>query len=287
MISHDSITYLVRNIGVDQSKLKFFEEKFISYLPLSHIAAQGVDIFCTMYIGATVYFAQPDALKGSLPKTLLEVKPTYFFGVPRVWEKIQEEAEKKIKRVSGIKLKLLRWAMDSAKTHFNSVFIGEQKSNTKFKILKTLVLNKIHEQMGLDKCRSMFSGAAPIKKETLDFFLSLGIPLCEVYGMSESCGPHSVGTVFSNRVTSVGPVDQYNRSKLHNKDKDDFGELCIMGRHVFMGYLNDEEKTIATLDSDGWLHTGDIAKIEDGFIYITGRLKEIIITGIIKCLKIG
>ena len=97
--------------------------------------------------------------------------------------------------------------------------------------------------------------------------------------MSETTGPHGVGLCWANRVTSVGPIDQFNRSKIVNKGEDDSGELCIYGRHVFMGYLNSREKTEETFDSDGWLHTGDIGKIDsDGYLYITGRLKELIIT---------
>lgn len=84
MISHDSIVYLVQNISDDHTRLKFGQESFISYLPLSHIAAQSIDIYCCIYIGGCTYFAQPDALKGSLATTMQEVRPTFFFGVPRV-----------------------------------------------------------------------------------------------------------------------------------------------------------------------------------------------------------
>ncbi len=123
------------------------------------------------------------------------------------------------------------------------------------------------------------SAAAPITKETLEYFISIGFPIVECYGMSETTGPHSVGLSGSSRVTSVGPINQYNRSKIVNKDEDGSGELCIYGRHVFMGYLNSPQKTEETFDSEDWLHTGDIAKIDsDGFLYITGRLKELIIT---------
>lgn len=159
------------------------------------------------------------------------------------------------------------------------MFKGQDTSSFSTSIAKALVLNKIHKTLGLDKCRKMYSGAAPITKETLDLFISLGLPLCEVYGMSESTGPHSVGVNLNNRITSVGAVDRYNRAKLINKDGDGSGELCILGRHVFMGYLNDMSKTRESLDEEGWLRTGDIAKIDsDGFLYITGRLKELIIT---------
>ena len=123
------------------------------------------------------------------------------------------------------------------------------------------------------------SAAAPITKETLDFFISIGLSLVESYGMSETTGPQSVGLPSGHRVTSVGSIDKFNLSKIIYKNAEESGELCIYGRHVFMGYLNNAEKTAETFDSDGWLHTGDIAKIDqDGYLYITGRLKELIIT---------
>jgi len=210
MISHDSIVYLVRNIGTDQSRLKMFSERFVSYLPLSHIAAQAVDIYASLYLGATVYFAQPDALKGSLAETLKEAKPTFFFGVPRVWEKLQETVEKNIKTLTGTKLKMFKWAQNTSYSHLISLFNRNDKLGLSFYIAKALVLNKVHAAMGFDECRTFISGAAPITKETLDFFIKLGIPLTETFGMSESCGPHTVGTIFSNRVTSVGSIDQVN-----------------------------------------------------------------------------
>lgn len=266
-------------MAIDQSRLRFFEERFVSYLPLSHIAAQSIDIYAAIYIGATVYFAQPDALRGSLAQTLKEARPTFFFGVPRVWEKIQEQISKQVATLTGTKLKLLNWASNAAYERYMSIFNQNSKFSFSYCLGKLLVLNKIYENLGLDKCRSFHSGAAPITQETLEFFIRLGIPLTETYGMSESCGPHSVGTVYANKVTSVGPLDQYNRSKVINKDLEGSGELCLYGRHLFMGYLNDEQKTKDTYGEDGWLHTGDIAKIDaDGYIFITGRLKELVIT---------
>jgi long-chain-fatty-acid--CoA ligase ACSBG len=279
MISHDCLVYLIRYIGVDMCRLKQYDERIISYLPLSHIAAQSVDIFLALCCGGTVYFAQPDALKGSLVKTLKDVRPTFFFGVPRVWEKMQENVEKVLGGLTGAKLNLLNWARKVAAKQIMAEFSGRGSGiNPAYSLAKMLVLNNVQKQLGLDAARFIISGAAPIMRDTLDFFISLGLPLCETYGMSESTGPHIVGLPRSNRVTSVGPIAQFNRSKIINKDADDSGELCMSGRHVYMGYLNDPVKTKETFDEEGWLRTGDIAKIADNFIYITGRLKELIIT---------
>jgi long-chain-fatty-acid--CoA ligase ACSBG len=183
MISHDCITYNVRNIGVDTAKLKFCQERFISYLPLSHIAAQVLDVYTPLHIGITVFFAQPDALKGSLGQTLQEARPTFFFGVPRVWEKMQEKIEPVINNLTGLKSSLFKWATDVTREYVHSTFRNETKPSFSYFLAKTLVLNKVHKQLGLDQCSRVFSGAAPITKETLDFFINLGIPLCEVYGM--------------------------------------------------------------------------------------------------------
>ncbi len=105
--------------------------------------------------------------------------------------------------------------------------------------------------------------------------------MTEVYGLSETTGAHCVGFSWANRITSVGRTDEFNKSKIINSsdNNDQTSQLCAYGRHVFMGYLNSREKTEETFDADGWLHTGDIGKIDsDGYLYITGRLKELIIT---------
>lgn len=210
MISHDAITYLVRYIGLTIVRFRKYQERFVSYLPLSHIAAQAIDIYCAILVGGTVYFASPDALKGALTQTLKDVRPTFFFGVPRVWEKVQEGITKIMKNLTGVKLSLFEWARKTASEQVHAQFRGSNRFSPSFDLAKLLVLNKIHRELGLDKCRNFVSGAAPITKDTLDFFISLGMPICEVYGMSESTGPHSIGTSDLNRVCSVGPARKCN-----------------------------------------------------------------------------
>jgi long-chain-fatty-acid--CoA ligase ACSBG len=174
MISHDNLTYLVRYIGEEAVKLEPFGETFVSYLPLSHIAGLIIDCFTPLRVGGTVYFAQSDALKGSLAVTLKDVRPTYFFGVPRVWEKFHEKIESTLRDYTGIKKSLVDWARSHSTRNSVALFNGQQKTDFVYSLAKGLIINKILVQLGLDRCRLFYSGAAPITKETLDFFMSIG-----------------------------------------------------------------------------------------------------------------
>ena len=324
MLSHDCLMYAARH-STDVCGIRCENDRFVSYLPLSHVAAQLVDIFCPLVRNVCVYFAQADALKGSLSRTMREVRPTYFFGVPRVWEKIEDGVQNVLKGMSGRKLELINWSRRVASLKLKSDFgdmpppppsssspptastasssnSGGVNSSSSFHptfdLVKGIVLKRIYKELGLNKCRCFMSGAAPIKKDTLEFFHSIGMPLTETFGLSESTGPHSIGTPSLNRVSSSGRSGALNRSKLIAQPQQaastqgggggggggggseaPHGELAIFGRHVFMGYLNEPDKTNESFDAHGWLRTGDLGRIDpDGFIYITGRLKELIIT---------
>ncbi|XP_013385720.1 long-chain-fatty-acid--CoA ligase ACSBG2 isoform X3 [Lingula anatina] len=277
MLSHDNYTWLSRKI-VGATRLKFGQEVLVSYLPLSHVAAQIVDIYGPLIAGAAVYFARPDALKGTLRITLNEVHPTVFFGVPRVWEKIQEGLKELGKQTTGIKKKVATWAKGVGYKGSMSLMNG---GGTPFgwSLANLLLFRKVRTGLGLDRCSVCSCGAAPVMKETLDFFLGVNIPIMETYGMSESTGPHTISVPWRYRLTSVGFNVPGTKTDILNPDEDGCGEVCMRGRHVFMGYLDTEEKTCEALDADGLLHSGDIGKIDkDGFIYITGRIKELIIT---------
>jgi long-chain-fatty-acid--CoA ligase ACSBG len=147
---------------------------------------------------------------------------------------------------------MFEWAQKVSTEQITAQFKQQTGGSLEFSLAKLLVLNKIHRELGLEQCRHFYSGAAPITKDTLDFFISIGIPLCEVYGMSEATGPHSHGLFSINRACSIGPVRQLNRSKLLQREEDGSGELAVYGRHVFMGYLNDEKKTLEAFDDEGW-----------------------------------
>jgi len=276
MLSHDNII----TTSIYASKLFYMKtnESMISYLPLSHIAAQLVDIYCSLLVGIHIYFARPDALKGSLLTTLKQVQPTLFLAVPRVWEKIQEKMIEAAKTLPNWKKHVSSWAK---RIGLEGTY-GEQKGLSKpwgWWLANTLVFRGVKEALGLNRIRVCATSAAPISRDTLDFFMSLNIPILEMFGLSECTGPVSLNIIEKHRTGSVGIALPCSEIKIDHPDQDGIGEICVRGRNVFMGYLHNEKETTAVFDSEGWFHTGDLGNFDrDNFLYITGRIKELIIT---------
>ncbi|KAG7166016.1 Long-chain-fatty-acid--CoA ligase ACSBG2-like 2, partial [Homarus americanus] len=275
MCSQDHMTWVAKQFMVNMPHLQTAYEVIVSYLPMSHLAAQMLDIYMACSFTGTVYFAQPDALKGTLLHTLIEVQPTSVLGVPRVWEKMYEKMQEAGASAGGIKKTLGSWAkyhgLNYYKALFNNRPLSWYESNAN-SLAKRVVLNKVKTALGLSRAHFLCSGAAPISKDVLEYFMSLDMPIMEGYGMSESLTICSMSLLQPGmfRLGSVG------KSSADYKPGD--GEILIKGRNVFMGYLNSPEKTDETLD-DGWLSTGDIGCFdEDGFLYITGRIKELVVT---------
>jgi len=276
MISHDNLTWTSRLV-INQLNLGP-EDVTISYLPLSHIAAQMLDIHGPMAGGATVYFAQPDALKGSLVDTLREVRPTTFLGVPRVWEKMEEKMRETGKKTTGIKKAIATWAKEKGLEGSYNEQRGEDKP-WGFFFANKLVFEKVKEALGLDRVRFCATAAAPIAKETLDYFMSLYIPIYEIYGMSECSGPQTVNVPGKHKTGTAGPALPGCEMRIMDPDAQGNGEICYRGRHIFMGYMKNDKATADTIDDQGFLHSGDIGRVDgDGFLSITGRIKELIIT---------
>ncbi|NWV06602.1 ACBG2 ligase, partial [Ptilonorhynchus violaceus] len=281
MLSHDNLTWTAAAAGrcLMLTDAKERQEHVISYLPLSHIAAQMSDIWSAMTFGAQIFFAQPDALKGSLVETMREVRPTAFLGVPRVWEKMEEKMKSVGMKSSALRRKVASWAKGVGLQTNLKLMNGCSEVPVNFRLARQLVYKKVRKALGLDRCTKCYTGAAPITRETLEFFLSLNILVLELYGMSESSGPHTMSLPHAFKLGSCGKELLGCHTLIHKPDRDGIGEICFSGRHIFMGYLNMEDKTKEAIDEDGWLHSGDLGKQDkDGFLYITGRIKELIIT---------
>ena len=284
MISHDNAVWTTGVMAEAYMDINC-NDRVVSYLPLSHIAAQIIDLHIPMRTGACTYFCQPDALKGSLTVTMADVRPTIFFGVPRVWEKIQEKLLSIGRETKGLLKALSTWAKGQgmAKSVMNQY--PSTGAPMCYGCANAVVLSKIKKKLGLDQAKACFTAAAPIAPETVWYFASLDIPVYEVFGQSECTGPHTVSAPGVWKVGKCGRPLYGTESKIEAT-----GELAYRGRHIFMGYMYMPDKTKETIDSDGFMHSGDVAEFDDdgdeaivtagpsGFMKITGRIKELIIT---------
>ncbi len=284
MISHDNLVFCIETV---MEKVGVFTEddRSISYLPLSHIAALLVDIHGPIRIGCQVYFAQPDVLKGSLTQTLCAAEPTWFFGVPRVYEKIYERMMEIGKETTGAKKTIATWAKGKGARYTEALqYGGSGKAPFMHWLANKVVFSAIRQKLGLHQTWGCFTAAAPIPTDILKYFGSIGIPVYEVFGQSECTGPHSVCFKDSWKIGTVGRPLRGTESKIDPET----GELYYRGRHIFLGYLKEQQQSAEAIDEEGWLHSGDVAAFDDdddptmkhpsGFIKITGRIKELIIT---------
>jgi long-chain acyl-CoA synthetase len=244
----------------------------VSYLPMAHIAER----FCTHYLhiadGTDVTScAEPAALASHLR----EVRPEHFLGVPRVWEKIHAGI---MAAVSGDAEKLAGFerALEVGRKAAAVRVTGEPlppELAAAWEQVDSAVFANIRALVGFDQCRIGITGAAPIPRPVFDFFLAIGLPMTEVYGLSECTGPMTWART-PVRPGAVGPPIPGQEIKLL-----DDGEVCCRGGNVFAGYLKDPDRTAEMLDGDGWLHTGDIGQFDEaGYLKIVDRKKELIIT---------
>ncbi|PRP99887.1 AMP-dependent synthetase/ligase [Enhygromyxa salina] len=267
MLSHDNVTWTSASaasvLDVEVGAM------MISYLPLSHIAEQVVTFFVPMQKGLCTSFAESFEKLG---ENLGEVRPRVFLGVPRVWEKIQAKMMTAGAQNTGLKKAIAKWARKVGAQAIENRQRGEAPPLA-YGIADKLVFSKVRQRLGLDRSIFNITSAAPISKETLDFFASLGVLINEVYGMSECTGPASMSTPNKFRVGWVG----WALPGAELKVAED-GELCMRGRNVFKGYYKNPEATAETLDADGWLHSGDIGEKSGDFYRITDRKKDLLIT---------
>jgi long-chain acyl-CoA synthetase len=272
MLSHENLAWTAKVLK-ELTQIDS-DGRSLSYLPLSHIAEQIATIHGPITGGSAVYFAESIE---KVADNLKEVRPTLFFGVPRIWEKFQAAIARKLREAEGGKATLVAWARSVGTRVSELRCRGREPTGllaVQYRIANRLVFSKLKQAIGLDQARTLVSGAAPIAKEVLEFFASLDIVIQEIYGQSEDCGPTSFNLKGRTKFGSVGVPLPGVQVRIAED-----GEILVKGPNVFLGYFRDEAATQETLDADGWLHSGDLGKFdEEGFLHITGRKKEIIIT---------
>jgi long-chain acyl-CoA synthetase len=272
MHSNRSVTYQMRHAN-DVYPSTDSEERLV-FLPLCHVAERVIGYYFSLALGSVMNFAESPE---TVPDNLREVQPTAFLAVPRIWEKFY----------SGITIALKDATPFQNWMYRRALAIGYRMAECKLRgdtppfwlrladrVAYRLVFRNIRRMLGLDRCRVAITGAAPIAPDLIRWYLALGIDMREAYGQTESCGAGTVMPADGIKLGSVGKAVPWGEVAI-----SPVGEILIRGEFLFMGYLNQPEKTAETIDAKGWLHTGDVGSIDnEGFVKITDRMKDIIIT---------
>jgi len=247
------------------------EDSTVSYLPLCHVAEQIYTVHLPLRAGAVVNFAE--SLR-TVQSDLREIAPTLFLGVPRIWEKLHASIEIKMRETGGVRRRLYERALTAT---LPFVDLPPQRWSWRqrltHRLWTLLVLRALNNFIGLRRCRLALSGAAPIAPEMLRFFRALGVPIREGYGMTETAGVVTVQRSAASPVGTVGAAVPGVELRIA-----DDGELLVRGPTVFKGYYRNEVATRETVDTEGWLHTGDVAVAVGDEIRIIDRKKDIMIT---------
>jgi len=272
MHSNRSVTHQMRH--ADYLLVPTDVEERLVFLPLCHVAERIGGYYLSVAVGSVMNFAESPE---TVPDNLREVQPTAFLAVPRIWEKFYSAITIALKdatplqqamyrRALGIGQRLAECRLEGRPPPLSLRLMGQAAY--------WLVFRNIRRMLGLDRVRIAFTGAAPIAPDLIRWYLALGLDMREVYGQTENCG---VATLMPNdriKLGSVGKAAPWGEVRISPQ-----GEILVRGDYLFMGYLNLPEKTAETIDADGWLHTGDIGTIDnEGFVRITDRMKDIIIT---------
>jgi long-chain acyl-CoA synthetase len=272
MLSHQNILQTIRsfNMVIAQNE----NDERMSFLPLCHVAERTGGAYYSIYTGTKLNFVENPE---TIPENVREIAPTVFVAVPRVWEKFYSGVSIALKESNAFE----RWAYNLA------IGIGLERVKRyearqpdsgalQFAhwLARVLVLNNVRTLIGIHRSRMLITGAAPISPDLVRWYMALGVPMLEVWGMTETGGGSTAMPIDRIKPGSIGVPGKLNEVRLSAE-----GEIQVRGPNVFMGYLNQPEKTAETIDAEGWLHTGDVGTVDDeGFYRISDRLKDIIIT---------
>ena len=272
MLSHRNILQQVR--GLNRVIAQNESDERMCFLPLCHVAERSGGAYFSIYTGTKLNFVENPE---TIPENVREIAPTVFFAVPRVWEKFYSGVSIALKESNGFEKWAYRLAigigLEKVKCYEARQPISGALDFSHW-LARVLVLNNVRKLIGIHRSRLLISAAAPISPDLVRWYLALGVPMLEVWGMTETGGAATAMPIERIKPGSIGVAGTLNELKLSAE-----GELMVRGPNVFMGYLNQPEKTAETIDAEGWLHTGDVGTVdEEGFYRISDRLKDIIIT---------
>jgi len=270
---HGGLTFYLRQInqivGQDES------DERMCFLPLCHVAERSGGEYFGMYTGARLNFVEnPD----TVPENVREIAPTVFAAVPRVWEKFYSAVTIAVREASPLQQAAYRWALSVGRRVAERVVQGQAVPRwlrAEFMLGRWLALDNVRRLIGIHRARYLITGAAPISPDLIRWYLALGVPMFEVWGMTETAGLSTSMQGSRIKPGSIGKAAPFNEVRIDEAS----GEILVRGRNVFAGYLNLPEKTAEAIDADGWLHTGDVGTVDaEGYFRITDRMKDIIIT---------
>ena len=272
MLSHRNILQTIRsfNMVIAQNE----NDERMSFLPLCHVAERTGGAYYSIYTGTKLNFVENPE---TIPENVREIAPTVFVAVPRVWEKFYSGVSIALKESNAFEQWAYRLAigigLERVKRYEARQPIGGALNFAHW-LARVLVLNNVRTLIGIHRSRMLITGAAPISPDLVRWYMALGVPMLEVWGMTETGGGSTAMPIDRIKPGSIGVPGKLNEVRLSAE-----GEIQVRGPNVFMGYLNQPEKTAETIDAEGWLHTGDVGTVDDeGFYRISDRLKDIIIT---------
>ena len=245
----------------------------LSYLPLCHIAERLVTVINGINAGYTANFGEGGA---AFVNDLREVQPTFFLGVPRVWEKMLATVQVRMNDASWLKRRNYQFWITQGERLARARMNGNLNwpGRVLYALGSLMLYRALKERLGMSRCRNALSGAAPIAPQILEWFWTIGVPVREGYGQTENCAQATVNPSNEVKIGTVGTTVPGAEVCIAED-----GEILTRGGGTFVGYFKNPAATAETIDADGWLHTGDIGEFDqDGYLKITDRKKDIIIT---------
>ena len=273
MHSHRTLVAAMR--GYNQVTAQYEDDERMCFLPLCHIAERMGGEYFAMYTGSKLNFVENPE---TVPENVREIAPTVATAVPRVWEKFYSAVTIAVKESSTLQQMAYGWAIGVGTQVADRILAGQPVSGSlklRFHLARWLVLNNVRKLIGVHRARFCVTGAAPISPDLVKWYLALGVPMLEVWGMTETAGISTYTPADRIRPGRIGVAAPWNEVRIDEAT----GEILVRGPNVFTGYLNQPEKTAETIDAEGWLHTGDVGSVDaEGVFRITDRMKDIIIT---------